>query len=107
MEIEKVAFSIRACLQEAMQVIQIDASKKKLRTSVEVATDVPALIDGDPLRVRQILINLLGNAVKFTEAGSIRVRVERVDEESAQFLRIAVQDSGIGIPAGALETIFE
>jgi signal transduction histidine kinase/ActR/RegA family two-component response regulator len=107
LEIEKVPFAIRVCVQEAMQVIQIDASKKKLRTSVEVATDLPELIEGDPLRVRQILINLLGNAVKFTEAGSIRVRAELLEEESAPFLSIAVEDSGIGIPAAARETIFE
>jgi len=107
LEIENVAFSIRTCVHEAVQVIQIDASKKKLRTSTEIGTDVPAVIEGDPLRVRQILINLLGNAVKFTEAGGIRVSVERIEETSRPFLRIAVQDSGIGIPTGALQTIFE
>ncbi len=107
LQIEATAFSIRECVDGALQVVRPETEKKKLEASLHVSPDVPDCIIGDPLRVRQILINLLGNAVKFTEAGSIALTVVRVNGRGDGPIRFAVRDTGIGISEAAQNTIFE
>jgi signal transduction histidine kinase/ActR/RegA family two-component response regulator len=105
--IEAVPFSVHECAYGALQVIRPDSARKKLATLVQVADDVPPRLLGDPLRLRQILINLLGNAVKFTETGSISLTVEREATAHGTFIRFNVRDTGIGISPAAQRSIFE
>src|SRR4029077_10975995 len=76
---------------------------KNLELGVVVAGDCPQWVRGDPVRLRQILVNLVGNAVKFTAAGSVRLTLNRVGD----LLRFEVRDTGIGITEKQMETVFE
>jgi CheY-like chemotaxis protein/anti-sigma regulatory factor (Ser/Thr protein kinase) len=86
----------------------VGARQKGLELNYRVAAGVPDDLRGDPGRLRQILVNLLGNAVKFTERGEVNVTIERESGDAETvWLRFSVADSGIGIPADRLETIFK
>jgi len=119
MELEHAEFDLRVCLEQALENIAADARRKQLQMSCTVASDVPTALIGDAGRLQQVLINLLGNAVKFTNAGEISVSVsqdfisrERSDREIAARndnanLHFAVRDTGIGIPPDKHALIFE
>jgi len=108
MSLEKVPFDLRAASQECIQELQPTAAQHGIQLGLEVAPEVPAQILGDPLRIRQILSNLLGNAVKFTEQGSVTLRIDGDATDSGGFsLRIEVHDTGAGIPADRLLSIFD
>jgi signal transduction histidine kinase/DNA-binding NarL/FixJ family response regulator/streptogramin lyase len=102
--IEQVPFKPRQLLKEAFQLIEVSAGAKGLCLRAGCAPAVPERIVGDPLRIRQVLVNLLGNAVKFTEAGQVEAQIN-VDIRE-QRLRFAVRDTGIGIPLSKQELIF-
>ena len=98
---------LRHKLQGAVRLMQPIADSKKIELSILVEDDVPQWINGDQLRLRQIVLNLVGNAVKFTERGWIKLHA-LVDRSSPEpRLQIDVSDSGIGIPADRLDVIFE
>ena len=106
--VERVQFNLRQTLQEAVQPLSLRAQEKGLAFSFDISPDVPDLVQGDPTRVRQVVLNLLGNALKFTQTGGIGLTVRVLDEESALVrLEFAVSDTGIGIEAEKLGTIFE
>jgi len=105
LELESVNFELRDVIARAFEVIEIRATQKGLRLLREIAPEVPAYLVGDPNRLRQVMINLLGNSLKFTERGSLTVRVERDAQDS--YLRFAVADTGIGIPQDKLGRLFE
>jgi signal transduction histidine kinase/DNA-binding response OmpR family regulator len=107
-ELEQVPFALRDTIESAVGLIAPTARTKGLSLSVTVAGDVPQRVVGDPGRLRQILFNLVGNAIKFTKRGSVRVEASCV-EQSAAGIRIAlsVTDTGIGIPAEALPKLFQ
>ncbi len=107
LEIEQVAFDARAIAREVVCLVGPRAVPKNLRLTHSVAPEVPAMVCGDPGRIRQILVNLLGNAVKFTDQGEValRVEVEQEDDETV-LLRFEVQDTGIGIAPAALRRLF-
>ncbi len=107
LRIEKVAFNLGKVLEQSTQWLAVEAGKKGVALCCEIAPGVPALLCGDPGRLRQILVNLVHNAVKFTSQGSIIVRVEVDDlqEESAR-LRFTVRDTGSGIPSQWIERLF-
>src|SRR5258708_7343056 len=108
LELESVTFCPAACVHEAIQTLAGTAQQKKLHIEQTIADDVPFSILGDPTRVRQILLNLIGNSVKFTERGVVVVKVgveQRMDNELA--LRFSVQDTGMGIPPDKQRFIFE
>jgi signal transduction histidine kinase/DNA-binding response OmpR family regulator len=110
-------FNLSSCLDETMKPLALRAHQKGLRLSCTIAPDVPAALVGDAGRVRQVLVNLVGNAIKFTEAGEVAVSVELADGESHTAaavrpstdveLRVAVRDTGIGIPLEKQRLIFE
>ncbi len=103
MTIEAVPFDVGDIVEKTTQVFRFRTDAKKLALAVEMDGSVPLLLTGDPTRVRQILFNLLGNAVKFTEKGRITVGARY----AAGRLELAVADTGVGIPRDKLDAIFE
>lgn len=104
-ELESVCFNLRYAVQEALQTIGLGATGKGLRIDLAIADEVPSHVVGDPNRLRQVLLNLVGNAVKFTESGSIAVEIKRAEE--ANMLHFAISDTGIGMTAEQTDKIFE
>ncbi|PVM86791.1 hybrid sensor histidine kinase/response regulator [Caulobacter radicis] len=108
LDLQPVAFDLATCLAELDQMFRLRAEEKNLDFAVAMAPEVPSQIVADPKRLRQVLINLLGNAVKFTDAGSVTLRVERLEGEAGQTarLRFTVEDTGVGIASDQLDAIF-
>ncbi|OGU02167.1 MAG: hypothetical protein A2X82_01395 [Geobacteraceae bacterium GWC2_55_20] len=108
MGLEEVSFNLAEVMNELMPLLQAGADEKGLHLHCMIDPDVPAIVRGDPARLRQILLNLASNAVKFTEQGNVSVRVA-VDSREAQqlVLRFTVNDTGIGIAAEQLPLIFD
>ena len=108
-DIEPIYFSLRDMMQETMKPLGVTAAGKGLALAYIVQNDVPDMLWADPLRLRQIVINLVGNAIKFTPAGEIAVRVtsERRDDEKAVSIRFEVRDTGIGIDPSQQSAIFQ
>ena len=113
LELESIPFGLRNLLGDTLKLLAVKAHDKNLELISHIPTDIPDRLIGDPGRLRQVLMNLVNNAIKFTSAGEIIVRARLVAplESSAVgtriMLEISVQDSGIGIPAGKQEAIFE
>ena len=108
LKIETVDFDLRRTLSATVQLFEEPCHKKGLELLLTFEAGLPSLLRGDPTRLRQVLTNLLGNAVKFTEEGGIAVRVVCVEEDEDEILlRISVADTGIGIPKESLERVFE
>ena len=109
LDLEAVPFSVQELLKQAQQPVLMRARDKGLVMRVSVAPDVPPALVGDPVRLRQVLINLAGNAIKFTERGSITLDARRLPESEPGrcHLEIAVRDTGIGIPEDKRAHIFE
>ena len=105
--IELAEFSLHDCIESVVTTQKSSLHQKGLSLVVDLAKEVPRVLVGDQLRIKQIIANLLGNAVKFTAQGGITISVQVLDQsERALHLQIAVRDIGIGIPAQALEKIF-
>lgn len=101
-------FSLRKCVSDAMIPLAVQAGIKGIELVYHVAGDVPDRLMGDPGRLGQILINLVGNAIKFTDRGDVRLEVARQEQsESSAVIHFAVHDQGGGIPAEARDRIFE
>ncbi len=108
LKFEEMEFSVSNALEDAARTLAVRAHQKKLELSCMVAPDVPAYVVGDSARLKQVLMNLLGNAVKFTEKGEVNLRVETVEQSNDQVtLRFSVADTGIGIPREKQNAIFE
>ncbi|WP_052476470.1 ATP-binding protein [Cohnella kolymensis] len=101
-----ITIDLRKCIKDSFSVISARAEEKNLELCSTINHDVPDYIYGDYERLKQVLLNLLGNAVKFTPKGSISVRV-RLAKEDASLLAITVTDTGIGIDPDQLTNIFE
>jgi two-component system, sensor histidine kinase and response regulator len=108
-DLENIPFALRETVGETVKSLAFRVHKKGLELICEIEPEVPELLLGDPGRLRQILINLIGNAVKFTEKGEIVVTVQEEGESSEQgsSLHFAVKDTGLGIPADKQKKIFE
>jgi two-component system, sensor histidine kinase and response regulator len=107
LKIERVEFEIRRTLEDISDILALKAHERGLQFACVVARDVPTLTIGDPLRLRQILTNLAGNAVKFTETGEIAIRVTLADsDEFTTLLRFEVTDTGIGISEEGQSQLF-
>ncbi|MCK5235858.1 MAG: response regulator, partial [Deltaproteobacteria bacterium] len=109
LDLEKIAFNVRGMLEDMCDLLAMQAHKKGLEIVCLIEPDVPALLKGDPGRLRQILTNLTGNAIKFTAEGEvcIRLSLDRDDDDGIVKLRFAVTDTGIGIPEKRQSAIFE
>jgi two-component system sensor histidine kinase/response regulator len=107
LELERVAFDLPQTVEEIMELLAERAHAKGLELACMIHDDVPTAVYGDPLRLRQILVNLLANAIKFTEHGEVEVNVALQDEdEAAALVRFAVRDTGIGIAPEVQTHIF-
>jgi PAS domain S-box-containing protein len=108
LDIESIPFDLRESLSETMKALAFRAHQKGLELIYELQPDVPEAVLGDPGRVRQIVVNLVGNSIKFTERGEILLSVMQ-EEESAEAvsLHFAVKDTGVGIPLDKQQKIFE
>jgi len=108
LELDPADFSLRAALADTLRTLAVRAHKKGLELVSHVRPDVPDALVGDARRLRQVLLNLVGNAIKFTEEGEVVVRVEVAGEPSLKevSMHFAVSDTGIGIPLDKQEKVF-
>ncbi|MEZ4526044.1 MAG: ATP-binding protein [Desulfobacterales bacterium] len=108
LELEETVFDLPALMKNLSDMFKIMAEKKQLDFSCTVAADVPVKLNGDPERLRQILVNLMGNAIKFTEKGQVKIEVSLTEEAAdAHTILFAVSDTGIGIPPERLDRLFK
>lgn len=108
MELEELDFSLRNTLDDMAGALSVRAHEKGLEFMCSADPDVPEHLRGDPGRLRQILLNLAGNALKFTPKGEVVVRASLVQELDDEFLiRFSVKDSGIGIPKDRQKSLFQ
>jgi PAS domain S-box-containing protein len=111
--IDNTLFKLDELVEETMDILTLKAFEKKLEMLYRVDHDIPSQLMGDPVRIRQIIVNLLGNAIKFTKEGEIYVSIRKQGEsyirEGKKYLNfiIQVKDTGIGIPKDKLQKIFE
>ena len=107
-ELESIEFDLGDLVEKAIEILAMRANEKGLELACHLAPDVPCSLIGDPNRLHQILVNLISNAIKFTETGSVIVEVTNdADEAAPGAIRFSVTDTGIGIPHDKLSTIFE
>ncbi len=107
LDLEKVDFELLPVIDEVVDLFSLAASEKKIGLKVDADEKIPQVVVGDPNRLRQVLLNLLGNAVKFTETGSVTIKVTCEDyQKSKTKLRFAVIDTGVGIPEEAGKNLF-
>ncbi|MBN2009014.1 response regulator [candidate division KSB1 bacterium] len=112
LELEEIDFDLRKVLETVVTTLAVQAHAKSLELLCDIKQKVPSAIKGDPSRLRQVLINLISNAIKFTETGEIILRVEMIEanktgDENILELHFSVVDTGIGIPTEKLNTIFD
>ncbi|MBF0563687.1 MAG: response regulator [Nitrospirae bacterium] len=116
MEFEEINFTLSHTLGSALEPLSLEAKSRNVRLYMEIDPKIPDELCGDPGRLRQVLVNLAGNAVKFTEHGEIKITVEEAPSVISQddllkanqcFLRFSVKDTGIGIPQDKISFIFE
>jgi PAS domain S-box-containing protein len=115
MELERLPFELALCVEEALDLFAPTAAAKRLEIGYHVEQDVPPWIVGDVTRLRQIIVNLVNNAIKFTPSGSISIQVRRIPLDATvratpagrMRLEITVQDTGIGIPPDRIDRLFK
>jgi signal transduction histidine kinase/ActR/RegA family two-component response regulator len=102
LDIENISLNLEVVVENVIQILKFKAEEKGLILSYNIDNNVPNLVMGDPTRLNQILINLVGNAIKFTEKGSVKIFVSATDSQ----LHFEIKDTGIGIPKDKHESIF-
>ena len=108
LELERTGFSLHDLLEKVTEMVAVRAHDKGLSLVCEIAPNMPTDLIGDPTRLRQVLLNLLGNAIKFTEFGEVALRVTPDGDSSViGTLRFTISDTGVGIPSEKLEAVFE
>jgi two-component system, sensor histidine kinase and response regulator len=108
LELNPIAFSVRECVTGAVIGLAVNAEQKGLKLTFDVAPDVPEELIGDPSRIRQVLLNLLNNAIKFTSTGTIELRSTLFDRRDRTVtVHFSVRDTGVGIPTDKVDLIFE
>lgn len=106
--IENVPFSLKDTLKNIYNLLKVRAKEKELEYNFFLDASLPDYVIGDSVRLNQIMVNLIGNAIKFTEEGSITVSVKKIEEDDLYYkMKFMVQDTGIGIPADKIEVIFD
>ena len=108
-ELEKIDFSLNGVISQVIQTLQHKAEEKGLRLITKIDENIPDVLTGDPVRLNQVLMNLTGNAIKFTEKGSVEVSAVRLNDSQTSYIKVnfSVTDTGIGIPPEKIHHIFE
>lgn len=107
-QVETIDFNIRSAMEDMNDILAIKAQEKGLEFICLIDEDVPLLLQGDPGRLRQVLINLIGNSIKFTPGGEIIVNISLISEDDEKAtLRFSVKDTGIGIPEDKIPALFQ
>jgi two-component system, sensor histidine kinase and response regulator len=107
MDLETADFNLRNCLEEALRPMALRADENGVELLCDIAPDVPEIVQGDYTRLRQVVVNLVGNAIKFTPAGEVAVRLRMGDgDNDAGYVHFTVLDTGIGIAPDKREAIF-
>jgi len=108
LELENIMFDLRDCVEEAVDTLALQATEKGLDIAYVIDNTVDSLLLGDPTRLRQVIVNLIGNAVKFTAKGGVSVQVSPYQEDGDDLmLQISIRDTGIGIPADRVSSLFD
>lgn len=108
MELERQPFTLQDCIDEAIDLVAVNATVKDLKLGYSVEDGTPLMIIGDPARLRQILVNLLSNAVKFTEQGEVSVSLSSMKLKGNRYdIHFAIKDTGIGIPQDKADRLFQ
>ena len=108
LELEETEFDIRDAFSDILKTLAVRADEKHLELSMQVSSEVPNRVVGDPTRLRQLIVNLVGNAIKFTEQGNVVVQVDLQDKSDDRYLlHVCVLDTGIGIAPEKQKLIFE
>lgn len=109
MVLEKVPFSLRQLMDDVVNSLSIKAAEKALQINVSFGANIPDVIISDPTRLRQVLFNVIGNGIKFTDRGSVSVKVEKVIQKGRQTcdIRFIINDSGIGMTDGQQQGLFQ
>ena len=119
LDLEKHPFDLRTCIEEALDLLAPRAAEKKIDLSYSIEDVLPTLIEGDVTRLRQVVVNLVSNAVKFTSTGEVAISVSREENPGelaaadplagadSFFVRISVRDTGIGVPAAKMDRLFK
>ena len=107
LELESISFDVSKVVHATASLLAVRAREKHLELLAEVAPEVPRAVRGDPTRLRQVLMNLIGNAIKFTEQGEVVVSVSAATQDGATQLRFAVRDTGIGIAPEHVQSVFK
>lgn len=107
LEFERLPVDLQQCLESTVEILSLAAVRKGIELIAEVGPGIPRRVYGDPLRLRQILLNLTANAIKFTAEGEVFLRVEKTrSPEGASMMRFSVRDTGVGIPPDKLDRLF-
>lgn len=106
-EFDPKPFNVRMCIDDVAALLRAQAEKKNIGLEVDVAADLPDMLVGDAARLRQILINLVGNGLKFTDEGHVAIRVSCDTSDGVCLTRIEIQDTGVGIPEDKVDAVFE
>ena len=108
LQLEAVGFDLRDCVARAAQTLASAAAEKNLELACRIAPELPARLIGDPVRLSQIIINLVGNSVKFTNQGEVAVEIDgELNSDGEACLRFEVRDTGVGIPADKQAQVFD
>lgn len=108
LELETIEFDLGDVFDKAVDILAMRAYEKGIELTSHIDRQIPCSLVGDPTRLTQILINLIGNAIKFTDSGNVEVRITNdLERNTAGAIRISVSDTGVGIPADKLPSIFE
>ena len=105
-ELESVDFNLRTMVEDVFEMLAPRAHQKRIELASRIGAEVPTIAKGDPTRIRQVLTNLVGNALKFTETGEIVVTVSAQPEDGRHRVKFEVRDTGIGLRAEALQRLF-
>jgi len=106
-DFEMIDFNLRVAMEMTMKTLALRAEEKGLELLCDIAPEVPAAVRGDSTRIRQVVINLIGNAIKFTDAGEVALKLQVIQSEGGdRLLHFTISDTGIGIPAEKQKSIF-
>ncbi len=106
-ELEEHPFDLRSCIEESMELLAPKAAEKGLDFAYEIDADVSSSLVGDVTRLRQVLVNLVGNAVKFTTQGEVEIAAKMVGSSDKRLVQFAIRDTGIGIPRDKWDRLFK